>query len=192
MFCKTAKVVATFPDGTPAVTVNRFGKGLCVVSAAAAARKNEEMPHNVSFKFGQKWQWKAIPEVEEFMQFLLKSAEFSKTPYSVGTAENHILVEGCTDIKSNKVYFQVLRVPRSEVEFGKPTKPLTTTFADLAPAKNPVVITTEFKVKSAYASSPFDFVGKKALVVKQLPDGGSQITLDGALLKVYNLITVER
>ena len=126
------------------------------------------------------------------MQFLLKSAEFSKMPYTVKTDENHVLVEGCSDTKTNKVYFQVLRVPRSEVEFGKPTKPLTTTFADLAPAKNPVVITTEFKVKSAYASSPFDFVGKKALVVKQLSDGGSQITLDGALLKVYNLITVER
>ena len=190
--CKTAKVVATFPDGTPAVTVNRFGKGLCVVSAAAVARKNEEMPHNVSFKFGQKWQWKAIPEVEEFMQFLLTSAEFSKVPYTVKTAEKHVLVEGCTDTKTDKVYFQVLRVPRSEVEFGKPTKPLTCTFAEFASAKNPVVITTAFKVKSAYASSPFDFAGQKDLQVKQLPDGGSQITLDGALLKVYNLITVDR
>ena len=189
---KTAKVVATFPDGTPAVTVNKFGKGLCVVSAAAAARKNGEMPHSAAFKLGKVWQWKEIPEVEEFMQFLLKSAEFSKAPYSVQTAEEHVLVEACSDTKTDKVYFQVLRVPRSKVEFGKPTKPLTTTFAELAPAKNPVVITTAFKVKSAYASSPRDFAGKKDLPVKQLPDGGSQITLDGKLLKVYNLITVDR
>ena len=74
--CTTAKVAATFPDGTPAVTVNKFGKGICVVSAAA--RNNEEMPHNAAFKFGQKLQGKAIPEVDDFMQFLLNSAEFSK------------------------------------------------------------------------------------------------------------------
>ena len=44
--CTTAKVAATSPDGTPAVTVNKFGKGMCVVSAAA--RNTEEMPHNAA------------------------------------------------------------------------------------------------------------------------------------------------
>ncbi len=189
---KSAQVIASFPDGTPAVTAHKYGKGLCVVSALAIGRKNTELPHIKSFKLGNKWIWKDVPEAGEFVRFLLQTAGTTQFPYTVATREKDVIVEGCADTKGSNVYFQVLRIPPRNVKFGAVTKPFPTTFEQLQPAANPITITVPFKVKAAFATSPNDFTGRQALSVRELSDGGSEIILPGKLLKVYNQITVER
>ena len=184
-----AKVLGTFADGSPAVTIHTFGKGVCVVSAVAPARRNCEWLNGFAAVLGAKREFRRAPESAAFLLDLLKATGYEQAPFSVETSEPRLLVEGCRDMRTGERRLQLMRMPDSGAQWGQVVKPVKIDLAAIAPARESVRIHFAESVKSAVATSP-DWPGEKTLSVAADPNGGSSIALPGELLKVYTLITL--
>ena len=184
----TGKVLEKFSDNTPALIGRKYGKGEVFVTPLTPGMAAFE---NVVL-LGKAYVEVKTAESSAVLATLLKQTGHTVYPVMLAGASGKIMIESSRNTVNGKINIQLLNfnVPMTLIP-GKVPVRMSRKDIKFLPLENPLKITLQEKIKSATALSP-DYHGTHKLPIRILPDGSSEITLDGKLLKVYTLITIEK